>query len=377
LEELARFAHRAVDLDPNFAAAWLMVSVAESQRYFYPEHTEAQLARARTAAETTMLLAPDSAEGPAAMGMFYYYCLRDYDAALAQLQLAHERAPNDANALLSIGLVKRRQGHVEESIAVQQEAARIDPLNEDIWANIGRGLRGLRRFEEARAMFERAKAIAPNDLELSSQLAETYTAQGDLNTAWKIMEPLTFSPTERGFGAKLVLLVFRRRFDEAQQMVRSMLDQKDLPPLFVAIAHYSLAQTQFTKGDHAAAQSLFLEAETELKKLREGGDNGLLLRDVLLGVESHLGHRDEAQAIADSLLEGSRTDAWQFPREEEAVARAYVTLGDFDRAIPLIEHALRTPAVEGLTSAYLRIDPSWDPIRNDSRFQKLCEEKSK
>ena len=101
----------------------------------------------------------------------------------------------------------------------------------------------------------------------------------------------------------------------------------------------------------------------------------LLLRDALLGVEAELGHRDEVQTIANSLVETTRNDAWQFPREEEAIARAYVTLHDFDRALPLIEHALHMPAVESLTTAYLRLDPLWDPIRNDPRFQKLTNSK--
>jgi serine/threonine-protein kinase len=63
---------------------------------------------------------------------------------------------------------------------------------------------------------------------------------------------------------------------------------------------------------------------------------------------------------------------WQFPLTEESVARAHVALHDFDRALPLLEHALRVPGVEVLTTAYLRLDPSWDPIRNDPRFQKLA-----
>src|SRR5438552_2076494 len=120
LGELIKFGRRAVELDPNYAQAWVLLAVGESQKYFYPEQTEAQLTRARTAAETAMRLAPDSAEGPAATGLFNYYCLRNYDAALAQLQIAHERAPNDAHTLLAIGLVKRRQGKIEDSIAVQQ-----------------------------------------------------------------------------------------------------------------------------------------------------------------------------------------------------------------------------------------------------------------
>ena len=375
LGELIKFGRRAVELDPNYAQAWVLLAVGESQKYFYPEQTEAQLTRARTAAETAMRLAPDSAEGPAAMGVFNYYCLRNYDAALAQLQIAHERAPNDAHTLLAIGLVKRRQGKIEDSITVQQEAARLDPLNEDVWTNIGRGFRGLRRFEEARTEFERARSIGPNDLEIPAQIAETYVAQGDLATAWKIMEPLSFPPTERGFGTKFFTLIFQRRFDEAERMISRAMTGKDLPPLFRTISHSALASLRIARGDRAGAQPLLSQAESELNRLRADGDNSVLLRDALLGVEAELGHRDEVQTIANSLVETTRNDAWQFPREEEAIARAYVTLHDFDRALPLIEHALHMPAVESLTTAYLRLDPLWDPIRNDPRFQKLTNSK--
>jgi len=377
LEELIKFARQAVELDPNYADAWCLLAIGESQKYFFPDHSEAQLERARTAADNAARLAPDSAGVPAALGVFNYYCLRDYDAALAQFQIARERSPNDAHSLTAMGLVKRRQGHVEESISLQQEAARLDPLNEDTWANIGRAYRGLRRFDEARSMFDRAHAIAPEDLEVVSSRAETYAAQGDLATAWKIMEPLEFNPTDRGSGAKIVLLVLQRRFDDAEQMILKTLNSKDLPPLFVALCHSALGHAHFAKGDRSGAESFFVQAETELNKLRAAGDNGLFLRSILMSVESHLGRQTETRTLADSQLESARNDAWQFPNTEEDVARAYVALGDFDRAMPLLEHALSVPGVEVLTTAYLRLDPSWDPIRNDPRFQKLAEDKSK
>ncbi|HJT46463.1 MAG TPA: hypothetical protein VJ721_09360 [Chthoniobacterales bacterium] len=370
LEDLIKFARRAVELDPNYAQAWFLLALGESQKYFYPETNEAQLTKARTAAETTMRLAPDSAEGPGAVGVFSYYCLHDWDAALAQLEIAHQRAPNDANVLLSIGLVKRRQGHVEESISVHQEAAKLDPLNEDIWTNIGRGYRGLRRFEEARAMFNRGHSIAPDDLEIVSMIAESYVAEGDLQTAWKIMEPLKFNPQDRGFGGKIAVLVFQRRFEEAERLVKSI-SPKNLPPLFVGISHSALAQARLAQGDRAKAQSLFVQAEGEFNKLRGAGDNGLFLRSMLMEVEAHLRHRDETLALANSVLESTRNDAWQYPSTAELVARAYVALGDFDRAIPLLAHVLRIPGADVLTTAYLRLDPAWDPIRNDPRFQKL------
>jgi TolB-like protein len=372
LENMAKFARRAVELDPNYAEAWFTLTQAEAQKYFYPDHSEAQLARARTAAETAMRLAPDSAEGAAALGVFYYYCLRDYDRALTQLELARSRAPSNANAMLYIGAVKRRQGRIEEAIAIQEEAGRLDPLNQDVWANISRGYRGLRRFEEARANVDRALAIDPNDMAIVAQRAEIFLAQGDLERSWKIMEPLKFPPTDRGFGFYVSLLFFQRRFDDAEKMIRATFERKDLPPLFATIGRATVANMRLNQNDRAAAEPLFVQAETELKQFRAAGDDGVLLRDVLLLVEAQLGHRDEVESIADSLLATTKPDKWQYPREEEQVARAYMALGDFDRALPLIENALSAPAVEALTPAYLRFDPSWDPIRNDPRFQKLA-----
>ncbi|HSP45180.1 MAG TPA: tetratricopeptide repeat protein, partial [Chthoniobacterales bacterium] len=224
-DNMAKFARRAVELDPNYAEAWFTLALAEAQKYFYPEHSEAQLARARTAAETALRLAPDSAEGPAALGIFYYYCLRDYDRALVQLELASTRAPNNANAMLSISLVKRRQGRIEEAIAIQEEAVKLDPLNQDVWVNIGRSYRGLRKFKQALSMFDRALAIDPNDLGIISQRAEVFMAEGDLERSWKIMEPLKFPPTDRGFGFYVSLLVFQRRFEEAEKMTLASIDR--------------------------------------------------------------------------------------------------------------------------------------------------------
>ena len=309
LEESIAFSRRAVELDPNYAQAWCWLAFAESQKYFYPDHSEAQLTRARIATETAIRLAPESAEATAALGVFNYYCLKDYDAALVQLQIARERAPNNANVLLGIGAVKRRKGLLDESIAVQEEAARLDPLNEDIWVNIGRGFRGQRRFDEARKMFDRAQAIAPSDLEIPAQQAETYMAQGNLTAASKIMEPLTFPPLDRGYGTKVEILVLQRRFDDAERMILATIDRKELPPLFVAISHAALAHWHFAKNDRAGAESLFLQAETELKQLRAAGEDGVLLQEVLLSVEAYLGKRAEAEALAHSLLETTRPDA--------------------------------------------------------------------
>ena len=375
-EEAIGFSRRAVELDPNFAEAWAVLAIEEAEKYFILDHSDAQLKRIQTAAENALRLAPDMADAHVAMGIFYYYCLQDFDRALTELEIAHSKVPNDANILLTIGLVKRRQGKLDESIEMLQQSAKLDPLNEDIWVNLGRSYRGARRFDEARAMFDRALTIAPGDVTITGHKAETYLAQGDLDTTSHLVSNSKPLITDFGFQVEIEVLTARRQFDEAIARVRSDLaSSNDVPPLFVAVSHAMLGDLHAVKGDRDKAQPLFVQAEQELKSLRARGDNSFLLASTLVQVEAHLGHRDEVEIDAASILQRIKKDAWGLGREEEAVARAYTLLGDFDRAVPLLQHALAAPAHASLTPALLRLDPIWDTVRNDSRFKKLCEEK--
>jgi TolB-like protein/Tfp pilus assembly protein PilF len=378
LDKMIQFCRRAVDLDPNYAEAWATLATAEAEKYFVPETTQMQLERARDAAKTALRLAPDLADAHAAMGLFYYYCLQDFDGALAELTVAHERAPNDANILLAIGLVKRRQGKLDDSIEVQHQSAKLDPLNEDIWVNLGGSYRGKRKFDEARSMFDHALTIAPDDVAILAQKAETYLAQGDLDTASQLLSGLKSLITGRAFPIQIGLLVYKRQFDEASAQISSATaTPNNTPPLFVAVGHAILGHLHVAKGDRVKAQSLFVQAEQELKSLRTGGDHSFLLTNTLVQVEARLGHRDEVESDADSIRQRIKKDAWGFGREEEAVARAYTILGELDRALPLLEHALAAPTNASLTPAMLRLDPFWDSVRNDPRFQKLCQDKAK
>ncbi len=375
-EEAIGFSRRAVELDPNFAEAWAVLAIEEAEKYFILDHSDAQLKRVQTAAENALCLAPDMADAHVAKGIFYYYCLQDFDRALTELEIAHGRVPNDANILLTIGLVKRRQGKLDESIEMLQRSAKLDPLNEDIWVNLGRSYRGARRFDQARAMFDRALTIAPGDVTITGHKAETYLAQGNLDTALHLVSNSKPLITDFGFQVEMAVLTARRQFDEAIARVQSALaSSDDVPPLFVAIDHADLAGLHVAKGDRVKAQPLAVQAEQELKSLRARGDNSFLLASTLVQVEAQLGHREEVETEARSILQRIKKDAWGLSREEEAVARAYTSLGDFDRAVPLLQHALAAPAHASLTPAFLRLDPFWDPVRNDPRFQELIGEK--
>ena len=93
--------------------------------------------------------------------------------------------------------------------------------------------------------------------------------------------------------------------------------------------------------------------------------------DALILVEAYLGHRDNVDQLAQEAMERARNDLWESPHHEEIIARAHIVLGQLDRAFPMLEHVLSAPYAYALTPALMRIEPDWDGVRNDQRFQKL------
>jgi TolB-like protein/Tfp pilus assembly protein PilF len=371
------FCRQAVAVDPNFAQAWAELAVAESSHYFFPEHTEAQKERARIAADTALRLAPDLPDAQGAMGMYAYYCLQDYDQALARLEQARATAPHDGKIIAAMALVKRRQGKLDESITLQKEAAELDPLNIEIWVNLARSYRGQRNLKQAAAMIERALALGPNDSGLLGTKAEILVAGGDFDKAQQLLRNVPLRLSEPGEALVVQLLIHRKQYDEAIRRITAQLETEKPPPLFVAVVHNALAFLQSLKGDRLRAQDLWRQAKEEFKTLRDKGESGALLAEQLLEVHAWLAEREEVEREAERLRQMRQNDRWTFPRAEEAEARGYGILGDANRAIPLLERVLHETAAEALTPAYLRLDSVWDGIRNDPRFQKLSEEKTK
>ena len=368
------YLREAVRLDPNFADAWSELTVMESSRFFFPEESDAQKERAHTAAETALRLAPDSPDAQGAMGMYCYYVEKNYDEALRWLDRARAIAPNDWKLIGGTALVKRRQGKLDETIALQKRAAELDPLNVGTWTNLALSYRGRRDLTQARAMFDRALAISPNDTALIGDKAETYVAAGDLDTAWSMLRDLHLSANEGAFGEIIGVLMARRDFAEVERRMNAIEADK-LSPLFQAVRHNLMARLKFTRGERQAAVPLLEKAAEELRQLANRREGGLLVLEQLIDAEASLGHRDQVEKIGEEVRARRSFDKWTYPRADEDLARGYAILGDADRAIPLLDRVLHEVCADALTPAYLRFDPSFDPIRNDPRFQKLANEK--
>ena len=366
------FLRQAVALDPAYAQAWAQIAIAESQLYYSVEHTEVCKERARAAAETAVRLQPELGEARAALGVYYYLCLQDYDRALLELQEALKNSPNDSTLLFYIGLVKRRQGRLDESIEGLRKAASSDPRNQDIWVNLGRSYRGKRDFPAAREMFDRAFVLSPDEAEFMGDKAETYYAEGNLEAAEKIVRDPKLAGKNGTLGEVVSLLTFRRQFEEALAAAsQGIAGGGERAPFAVAEDKLWLGSLHYFAGHRAEARSIVEQAQRELLALESAGDTNPRVADALLIAQAALGDEAAVERQAAALLSATEHDAWRLPELKENVAIAYAVLGDADRAIPVIEDCLGAVYRRSLTPALLRLDPVWDRIRDDPRFQKL------
>ena len=376
VEKGREFLQQAVELDPDYAQAWAQLSIAESELYFNAEQTEARLERSRHAAETAVRLQPELSDAHSALALFYYFCLKDFDRALLELDEARKRSPNDGNVIFYTGLVKRRQGKLDEAIELQKKATIIDPRNPDIWANLARSYRGKRDFRTAREMFDRAFAVSPDEIRFIAEKAETYMADGDLNSAENLLRDKDLAKDEVALGEYISYLVFRRRFDEAVQTLSKALEEKkDRSPLRAADSKSWLGGLKLLAGHKSEARALLEEARGELLALRDQGETNRHLNEALIWTCAALGDRQAVEREAPALLSQTRPDLWEAPGSKATLASAYSLLGDADRAMPLLQQALSASYHHAITPGLLRLDPVWDRIRNDPRFVKLSEQR--
>jgi len=372
LERAIQLFHQAVTLDPQYAQAWAQLGAAESQKSGY-ERTPVQLARAKEAVDTAMRAQPDLGEVHEGLAAYYYYGLHDLHRALTELEAAQSLSPNDASIIFYIGLIKRRQGKLDESIEYQRRASVLDPRNSDIWVNLGGTYRGKRDMVTAREMSDRALAISPDELDPVGYKAESYTAEGNLDAAEAVLRGYHPVPHTEAFYQTIYILECRRRFDDALALfAKAPAPEAGTPPLRLARRQGFLGELHYFAGHTDEARRLISEARRSLIALRESGNSSIDLLEELVADAGLLGDHAALDQDAESLRKEVATDKWRSGYSEQVIATAYAVMGDADTAIPIIEHALATESDLALTRPMLRQHPTWDHIRNDPRFQKLA-----
>jgi len=384
-----KYLKEAVRLAPKFALAWALLSYVDARGYLNQalQPTVALREEARQAAETALGLQPNLGEAVLAKGYYYYACLKDYDTAVRYFEEARQFLPNSSLIPEQLAYVTRRRGQWDQSESYFNEAERLDPRNVSLLTQQALSYIWLRRFPEALRKLDQVLNITPDDVDALVLKAGIAQAEGDLPRAAAILAPLHPNADDaQALETQAYQAILEGRPGPIIPQLKEILANPDQ-----ALGYYNgelrfwLGWAQEVAGDRAAAQESWRQARSELERfLKEQPENYLLIGDLAL---TNMGLGDKAAALA--LTERAlavlpiEKDAVDGPAPIEILARVAAGMGEPERAIVALQKLLSTP-YEGLlafnlplTPALLRLDPMFNPLRNDPRFQKLASSVSK
>jgi TolB-like protein/Flp pilus assembly protein TadD len=380
LKQSEQLYQRAIELDPNFALAIARYSQLESLILHLFERTPERREKAQTLAERALQLQPDLPEAHLARGFSYYYGDNNYDAALKEFEIAQRGLPNESEVYLALGAIQRRQGKWAESTANLEKATSLNP--KDVWAlqNLAFNYQMLRNFEMANKTIDRAVAPDPTalgPLEIKCQLA--VAEKGDFSVSEKAFEAVKSVPMSADQKLKTAIsradvFLLERRYTEGLQAAENLPDDQvaALPGALFG-KYYSVGFARKALHDEAGAREAFLKAKNAVEEQLQRSPDVEKTHIQLAKVLAQLGEKDAALAEAQratELLPESK-DAFGGPEITAGAAEVYSILGENDRAIETLEGLLSRPSA--VTVEGLKVNPIWDPLRSDPRFQTLLQ----
>jgi len=386
---------QAIAKAPDFALARARLAFAESLLVFGAgagEDVQQLKTDARAQAEQALALAPDLVDAQLAMGYCDYYIRGDYAAALTIFDAVLKTHPNNVEALTVTGYLLARLGRVDAAITMLQQAFAHDPRSSTTASALGLEYLGASRYSEAKAAYQRALALDPNNFNARARYSQSILlANGDVTAA------LAAVPEGDALWQwRLQLLTYQRKYQDALALLAGIPDtQANFGSGGKAVAQADLHRLA---GDAAHAKALFEQALPLLRaQLTAQAGNDMNDANVWINIadaELGLGHTAaglaaivRAQALVartnDHINSASAVPAFASLYAESAsavpaFASLYAEAGRPDLAVPLLEKALAMPVIGSFYSpVMLWIDPAWDPIRHDPRFQALLNQYAK
>jgi len=382
---------RAVELDPEFAMAW--VGLLRAQTWLIRTGAESDTLPARESLDRALDLAPNSAEARLAAGYYHYYGLGDYELALEEFAAADSLVPNQIESVEALSYIHRRLGHWRETVEFGRRSLELDPLDAALYWNHGVTLWALGEHSEADRFLERSLRMHPEATQVNGwRFKALLWMQGDSTSARSFASTAdAFVDPEMRALWQTELALAGRDYPAAVSTLEYVGGMESLEWLRFPAAgrgplwddrllYLSLVHRYAGDEDRsiAYADSLLAEAQQELeirpRALRFDVFGRVAVVHVMMAYAHALrGEKDAALREAERAIElfGFQYDAIDGSMMNDAYSRVLVLVGEHERALDELENLATIPSYVG--PGQLRLDPLYDPLRGNPRFQRLLE----
>src|SRR6266498_3866772 len=376
LSQAVDLLNQAIARDPAFLLAYCRLAVAHDTLYFQNvDHTSGRLALANSAINSAFRLKPDSGEAHLALASHFYWGYFDYDRARAELGIAQRTLPNNPRVFELTGFIDRRQGRWSDAVRNMERACELDPRNTFPLTGVAGLYCFLRAYQQSDDAMDRLLALDPNNIR--QRLGRAF-----LQIAWRadtrplhatiekiLAEDPAQTENEAVKGARFWLALLERDFVGASRAAEALPEKSG--DEFEYSRAFGVGVAARMKGDTATARVAFSQARADQETLvRARPDSGPYLSG-LGAIDAALGRKEEA------LREGRRAveltpvakDSMVGPMVVSNLALTYAWIGERNLAIEQLEIAAKLPA--GPDYGDLRLNPMWDSLRGDPRFEKI------
>ena len=385
LSDAVDLLNKAVARDPNFFLAYCQLALAHDLIGNTPENlapsggsTPERLALAQSAIDSAFRLRPDSGEAHLALAWHLYWGYSDFDRARAELALAQQSLPNNPQVYELAGSMDKSQRRWADAIHNLERACELDPRNLPYLINLGSTYSWLHDYDQFTRIMDRIVAHNP-DLRPGRIFRASVEVHRRADTRpWRaeIEKILTNEPGSDKdpfvAGHRYTLALYDRDLDTASSFA-AVLSQKDsLGWSFPGLGRdFWVGVVARLKGDETSARAAFMRARVQQEdEIRAHPNKVTLLSDLGL-IDAGLGRREEA------LNEGRRAmelapgvkDSDTEPYVEFCFAIICAWTGERELALGQLEAVTKNPG--SYTYGDLRLNPMWDPLRGDPRFEKI------
>jgi tetratricopeptide (TPR) repeat protein len=380
LFQAAELVEQATKRDPQFLQAWCLLAEVQLDLYWEGlDHTEARREASRVAVEQAVRLQPNAGETHLTQGIYYYHGLSDYARALDELALARRSLPNNSDVSFYSAAIFRRQGYWADALRAFKLAAELDPRNFSVLSETAHTAEAMGHYAEATRSYDEALAVNPGDIYTRERLAFIpYLERADPRPLHALNAEILASEP----GAVEASAYFRLCGALAERdPVAARMALVGFPPRGYQIGDFYVPPEWFagltarTFGDEAGARTAFLAAREKVEQVVREHPDYATAWSVLGWIDAGLGHKEEAirEGQHGCELMPSSKDAYSSPNLVGFLAMIYAWTGETDLALQTLREVIHVPVGLSSNTRYgsLKLDPHWDPLRGDPRFEQL------